>query len=331
MDRKKFLKSIGAAALGGVAATSLPLTSTGRAKKASGHLFFDISLAQWSLHRSYFGPVIENGYAEFGRLLRTNPSDLIQGDIDPLYFAQLARERYDIGAVEYVNTFYFDKAGDQKYLHELKNVADNEGVKSVLIMCDAEGNIGDPDEAARIQAVENHFKWVNMASFLGCHAIRVNAASQGSYEEQQKLAADGLWRLTEHADGEEISVIVENHGGLSSNADWLTGVIDMVGHPMCGTLPDFGNFRISENETYDRYKGIEQLMPYAKGVSAKTYDFDEDGNETTMDVKRIMQIVKDAGYHGRVGIEYEGSNLSEDEGIIATKALLESVGEELTD
>lgn len=330
MDRKNFLKSLGAVALGGVTAAGLPLSSLARTNKASHHLFFDISLAQWSLNRSYYGASREMGWEEFGRLLRENPSQLYQGDIDPLYFAQHARQRYDIGAIEYVNQFYFDKAEDEQYLNELKNVADNEGVESVLIMCDAEGNLGDPDEAERQQAVENHYKWVNMASFLGCHAIRVNAASQGSYEEQMERAADGLRSLTEYADDEGISVIVENHGGLSSNADWLVGTIEMVDHPNCGTLPDFGNFNISQDESYNRYKGTEMLMEHAKGVSAKTYDFDEEGNETTLDVMRLMRIVKDAGYTGYVGIEYEGNRLSEDEGIKATKALLEKVGEELT-
>lgn len=331
MDRKRFLKSLGAVTLGGVTAAGLPLSSIAKKNSASHHLFFDISLAQWSLNRSYYGPSRELGWEEFGRLLREDPSQLYQGDIDPLYFAQHARQRYDIGAIEYVNQFYFDKAEDEKYLNELKNVADNEGVESVLIMCDAEGNLGDPDEEARQQAVENHYKWVNMASFLGCHAIRVNAASQGSYEEQMERAADGLRSLTEYADDEGISVIVENHGGLSSNAEWLVGTIEMVDHPNCGTLPDFGNFNISQDESYNRYKGTEMLMEHAKGVSAKTYDFDEDGNETTLDVERLMRIVRDAGYTGHVGIEYEGNRLSEDEGIKATKALLEKVGEDLTE
>ena len=331
MDRKSFLKSIGALTVGGATISGFPLSSMAQKKVVSDHLFFDISLAQWSLNRSYYGPSRELGWDEFGRLLRENPSELYQGDIDPLYFAQHARQRYDIGAIEYVNQFYFDKAEDEKYLNELKNVADSEGVESVLIMCDAEGNLGDPDTAARQQAVENHYKWVNMASFLGCHAIRVNAASQGTYEEQMERAADGLRSLTEYADNEGISVVVENHGGLSSNADWLVGTIEMVDHSNCGTLPDFGNFTISENETYDNYEGTEKLMEHAKGVSAKTYDFDEDGNETTLDIERLMTIVKNAGYNGYVGIEYEGNRLSEDEGIKATKALLEKVGATLTE
>ncbi|MBA7483157.1 hypothetical protein ES707_18668 [subsurface metagenome] len=179
--------------------------------------------------------------------------------------------------------------------------------------------------------MENHHKWVEAAKFLGCHSIRVNAASAGSYDEQMKLAADGLCRLVEFGDQHDINVIVENHGGLSSNGQWLTGVMKMVDHPRCGTLPDFGNFRISEEEEYDRYKGVEELMPYAKAVSAKSNDFDENGNETATDYLRMMKIVLDAGYRGYVGIEYEGPNLSASEGIIATKKLLERVREQLAE
>jgi sugar phosphate isomerase/epimerase len=289
-----------------------------------------LSLAQWSLHRTYFGDSLSQGFQSFGELLQNDPGALIQGTEDPLYFARLARERFGINAVEYVNTFYFDKAENQEYLNEMKNIADNEGVRSVLIMCDAEGNLGDPDSQARTTAVENHYKWVNMAKFLGCHSIRVNAQSSGSYDEQMERAADGLRSLTEYAAGEDINVIVENHGGLSSNAEWLASTIEMVDHPNCGTLPDFGNFRISEDEMFDYYEGTELLMPHAKGVSAKTNVFDEDGNEANLDYMRLMRIVKDAGYTGYVGIEYEGDELSEEEGIIATKNLLLRVGEELS-
>lgn len=309
---------MGYTAFGGAALLSSPFGLTGYSSNRTKELFFDISLAQWSLHKRY------------GKALQNNPDDVLQGDEDPLYFAQVARQQFDIGAVEYVNTFYFDKAEDESYLNELKNVADNEGVESVLIMCDAEGNLGDPDEEARQQAVENHYKWVNMAKFMGCHTIRVNAASRGSYEEQMERSADGLRRLSEYAAEEEINIVVENHGGLSSNGEWLAGTINMVDMPNCGTLPDFGNFTMGDGETYDNYKGVEELMPYAKGVSAKTNVFDENGNEANLDYPRLMQIVKDAGYTGHVGIEYEGSELSEPDGIIATKELLLRVGNELS-
>jgi sugar phosphate isomerase/epimerase len=192
-------------------------------------------------------------------------------------------------------------------------------------MCDGEGALGDPDDAARTTAVENHYRWVEAARHLGCHSIRVNAQSRGTPDEQRALAADGLRRLTEFAAERDINVIVENHGGLSSNGTWLTSVMRAVDHPRCGTLPDFGNFQIGEGEWYDRYQGVAELMPFAKAVSAKSHDFDEQGNETGTDFMRMMHIVLDAGYRGHVGIEYEGSRLSEPDGIRATKALLERV------
>ncbi|MFQ5710054.1 MAG: sugar phosphate isomerase/epimerase family protein [bacterium] len=266
----------------------------------SGEPVFKISLAEWSLHRALFA-----------------------GKIDHLDFAKIAKNDFGIDAVEYVNQFFFKKAKDKEYLTEMKRRAQGEGVRSRLIMCDREGKIGDPDEKKRKQAVENHYKWVEAAKYLGCNSIRVNAASEGSYEEQMKLAADGLRRLVEFGDQHDLDVIVENHGGLSSNGQWLTGVMKMVDHPRCGTLPDFGNFRIRENEWYDRYKGVKEMMPYAKAVSAKSYDFDSDGNETKIDYIHMMKIVTDAGYRGHVGIEYEGERLSETEGILATKKLLE--------
>ncbi|MEX0661316.1 MAG: sugar phosphate isomerase/epimerase family protein [Balneolaceae bacterium] len=329
MNRKIFINKLTLATIGGTAILSSPFGLTG-CSKAENELFFKLSLAQWSLHKTYFGDSLQSGFANFGQTLQNNPEDLLQGTEDPLYFAQYAREKFDINAIEYVNTFYFDKAENQQYLNELKNVADNEGVRSVLIMCDAEGNLGDPDTEARTQAIENHYKWVDMAKFLGCHSIRVNAASEGSYEEQMERSADGLRSISEYAASEDINIIVENHGGLSSNAEWLVDTIRMVDLPNCGTLPDFGNFTISEDEQYDNYKGTEEMMEFAFGVSAKTNVFDEDGNEAVLDYERLMQIVKDAGYNEYVGIEFEGAEMSEDEGIIATKELLEKVGENLS-
>jgi sugar phosphate isomerase/epimerase len=248
---------------------------------------------------------------------------LYAGDLDNLDFPATARMDYGLDAVEYVNSFFKDKAEDLGYLNELRQRAADHGVRSLLIMCDGEGAIGDPDDTARTKAVENHHRWVDAATHLGCHSIRVNAQSQGSPEEQRELAADGLRRLTEFATDRGINVIVENHGGLSSNGAWLASVMRAVGHPGCGTLPDFGNFRIREGEWYDRYDGVAQLMPFAKAVSAKANEFDEHGNETRTDYLRMLRIVLDAGYRGYVGIEYEGSQLSEPDGIRATLALLE--------
>jgi L-ribulose-5-phosphate 3-epimerase len=260
---------------------------------------FAISLAEWSLHRALFKKEITN-----------------------LDFARLAKG-YEVTGLEYVNQFFKDKAKDTAYLSDLKKRAEGYGLKNVLIMIDGEGMLGAPDEAERSKAVESHKPWVDAAKFLGCHAIRVNAASRGEYAEQQKLAADGLRRLGEYGASQGISVIVENHGGLSSNGAWLAGVMQLVNLPGVGTLPDFGNFRVSQTEEYDRYKGVSELMPYAKGVSAKSHDFDAQGNETRTDYKKMLDIVIASNYKGFIGIEYEGQKLSEPEGIKATKALLD--------
>ncbi len=266
---------------------------------------FRISLAEWSFHRALFEKRMTN-----------------------LDFPAKARE-HGIEGVEYVNTFFKDKALDEKYLAEMIRRSGDVGVRQLLIMCDGEGALGDPDEKKRLQAVENHVRWLHAAKTLGCHSIRVNAQSSGTYDEQQKLAADGLRRLTEKGAALDLNVIVENHGGLSSNGDWLTGVMRLVGHERCGTLPDFGNFRLNDKENYDRYKGVEQMMPYARAVSAKSYDFNEAGDETMVDYHRMLRIVVKAGYHRYLGIEYEGDRLSEDDGVRATKRLVERVRDEI--
>jgi L-ribulose-5-phosphate 3-epimerase len=262
---------------------------------------FTISLAEWSLHRS-----------------------IRSGEMTNLDFPRVAREKFGIDAIEYVNSFFKDRARDETYLAELKRRCEGEGVSSLLIMCDGEGALGDPDEKARLEAVENHRKWADAAKRLGCHSIRVNAQSSGSPEEQARLVADGLRRLTEYCAMLDLNCLVENHGGLSSNGEWLAGVMKRVDHPRVGTLPDFGNWY-----EYDRYKGVAELMPFARAVSAKSHDFDENGNETRTDYERMMRIVLDAGYRGRVGIEYEGDRLPEAEGIMATKRLLERTRERL--
>ena len=263
---------------------------------------FKISLAEWSLHRA-----------------------LQSKKIDHLDFISLTKTEFGLDAVEYVNSFFFDKAQDQKYLSEMNTRANDHDVKSLLIMCDNEGNLGDPDKNKRNQAVENHYKWAEAAKFLGCHSIRVNARSEGSWDDQVELAADGLRKLTEFGDSIGINTIVENHGGLSSNGKWLAAVMEKVDHPRVGTLPDFGNFRIQGDEWYERYKGMAELMPYAKAVSAKSHEFDANGDETGSDFYRMIDIVLDAGYNGYVGIEYEGSVHSEMEGIRLTNELLRKI------
>lgn len=300
-SRREFLTS-SAAAFASLSLAGRGLLAAEEPKSAKKAPLFKISLAEWSLNKALFGKKLDN-----------------------LDFPKTAKEDFGIEAVEYVNQFFKDKAKDEKYLADLKGRCSDLGVTSVLIMCDGEGSLGDPNNDRRTKAVENHYRWVEAAKFLGCHSIRVNAHSEGSFEEQQKLAADGLRRLSEFGAKHDIGVIVENHGGNSSNGKWLAGVMKIVDMKNCGTLPDFGNFG-----GYDRYQGVTELMPFAKGVSAKSHDFDAEGNETKTDYRKMMKIVLEAGYRGWVGIEYEGGKLSEPEGIKATKKLLEKVREEMS-
>jgi len=259
---------------------------------------YKISLAEWSINKPLFG-----------------------GTMQHLDFAKIAKS-VGIDAIEYVNQFFKDKARDAAYLREMNARAQGEGVTQVLIMVDAEGNLGDPDNAKRQTAVENHFKWVDAAKTLACHTVRVNGYSSGTPDEQMKLVADGMRTLVEYADPLGINIVIENHGGLSSNAKWLVQTITSVNHPRAGTLPDFGNFRISgpdarnpeaKTQSYDSYVGVTEMMPLAKGVSAKRRVWDFNGTQSDIDLQRMMQIVVDAGYRGHVGIEFgpEGNELEE--------------------
>lgn len=308
--RRRFIKnsvsaSIGAAVFANVSAFRIINRNTDALK---------ISLAEWSLHNALYNNEITN-----------------------LDFPVLAKNELGINAVEYVSRFFKGTGND--YLAELLKITGDNEVTNVLIMVDDEGDLAFLYDPARIQAVERHYRWVEAAKILGCHSIRVNAkGEEGTAEEAAKAAVDGLGRLVEYGEKLEIGVIVENHGGYSSDGKWLANVISQVNSKYCGTLPDFDNFcvlnKVVEGQNrcvdeYDKYLGVEEMMPYARGVSAKSHDFDEKGDETAIDYHKMMQIVKKAGYTGYIGIEYERTRLSEKEGIIATKKLLERVYDEL--
>lgn len=285
--------------------------------------FFKLSIAQWSLNKPIFA-----------------------GELDPMDFAEKANEMGFEG-IEYVSSFYAQQINEaenpeeamQKVLDTLKAKSEEFNVENVLIMVDGEGELASSNQTEREKAIENHKKWVDAASFLGAHSIRVNLFGSEDREEWKTSAIEGLKGLSEYAAEQNINVIVENHGYLSSDAALLVDVIKEVNMDNCGTLPDFGNFCLKREggerweaecvEEYPKYQGIEEMMPYAKAVSAKSYDFNEDGKETTLDYERIMKIVQDAGYTGFVGVEYEGQNLSPEEGIEATKELLIEVGSKL--
>ncbi len=348
LSRRGFLAGTSAGAALTLGAPARALGFAARPAEVS----FSISLAQWSLHRA-----------------------LRSGELDNLDFAKTARS-LGIGAVEYVNSFFKDKAADDAYLTQMRERAADEGVQSLLIMVDGEGPLAAADEAERTKAVANHHRWIDAAAKLGCHSIRVNAAGGGEREEVAKRAADSLVAIADYAEPVGLNVIVENHGGLSSDGSWLAGgagerkevakraadslvtladyaapvglnvivenhgglssdgswlsqVMRLADHPRVGTLPDFGNFHVGDGAWYDRYKGVTELMPWAKAVSAKSHEFDEQGNETRTDYKRMLGLVLDAGYSGWIGIEYEGTKHPELEGIKLTRALLERVREGL--
>ena len=313
-NRRKFIQQV--TGLAGIALLPSTLYSCAAKIQANNNpnaadiknSFFEISLAQWSLHRA----------------LRSKK-------IDNLDFPVITKKEFGINAVEYVNTFFKDKAKDTAYLNELLKRCSDNGVKNHLIMCDGEGNLGELDTSKRMLAIDNHKKWVEAAKYLGCSSIRVNAYGVGSAEDVQKAAIEGLGLLGDYAVKENINVIVENHGGYSSDGFWLSTVMKNVGKKNVGTLPDFNNFCLTRDaknkciEEYDKYKGTYEMMAYAKAVSAKSMDFDAQGNCIETDYNRMLKIVKDSGFKGYVGIEYEGDKIGEYEGILKTKALLERV------
>jgi sugar phosphate isomerase/epimerase len=271
-----------------------------------------LSLAQWSIHRA-----LENG------TLKAED------------FASIAKNDFGINAIEYVNSFYKDHRNDSVFWKRMRSKADSLGVKSLLIMVDEEGDLGNPIAEERKKAVENHYKWVDAASILGCHSIRINAFGEGSKEEVKVAMIDALKQLCTYAKSKNINVLIENHGLYSSDGKWTAEIMKEVNMPNCGTLPDFGNWCLSAKwgslqdgtceNAYDPYQGVKDMMPYAKGVSAKSYHFDQLGNEDFIDYEKMLTIVKESGFQGYVGIEYEGSLLNEHEGILATKRLLEKL------
>ena len=312
-DRRAFIKNtalgtLGMVSLPGKASIDLLLTDNMAKPK--------ISLAQWSLNRAFFN-----------------------GELDPANFAAIAKESFGLKAIEYVNAFYKKYGENEKFWGQMRIKADGLGVKSLLIMVDDEGELGNPDDKQRKKAVENHYKWIHAAKLLGCHSIRVNAFGKAAIQTLKSTLTHGLGALAAYGEKEGIHVLVENHGLHTSNATFIVDVIKEVSNPYLGTLPDFGNWCLAKEwgstqdndcaDIYDRYKGVEEFLPYAQGVSAKSYQFDSEGNETIIDYERLLKIVKASGFKGFIGIEYEGKELDEPTGIKATKALIERVWESL--
>jgi sugar phosphate isomerase/epimerase len=314
-DRRTFLKQASITAGGFALANTL--SSFDMLSLEGKKYDFKISLAEWSLHKALFS-----------------------GSISNLDFPEVAKKQYGFEAVEYVNQFFKDKAKDSTYLKQLDQRCKDNGVKSVLIMIDGEGPLADKDNTNREKAIENHYKWVEASKLLGGHAIRVNLHGEGNENEWHSAAVKSLTKLTEFATKLDMTILAENHGGFSSSAKLMVDVIKEVNHPQCRTMVDFANFCVRREkgdlyespcvEWYDKYKGVEELLPYAKGVSAKTFDFNAEGNESKTDFTRMLKLVKAVGYQGYVGVEYEGERLSEPEGIKASKLLLEKIRKQIS-
>lgn len=284
--------------------------------------FFKTSLAQWSIHKS----IREDG-------------------LSPYEFAKIAHE-LGFEGLEYVNALYSDVTNSEdkasameEFIKRNNDLAAKYNLKNVLIMIDGEGDLASSNPEERMIAVENHKLWIDAASKMNCSAIRINLKGEKEIENWIKYSVESFGALGEYAKPLNINVIVENHGGLSSNASLLMKVINQVNLENCGTLPDFGNFCMSEGygslkennckDLYDPYLGISEMLPKAFGLSAKSYAFDSNGDETSLDYYRLLSIAKDAGYNGFIGVEYEGNILSEKDGIIATKKLLEKAAKML--
>ena len=308
-SRRTFIKQ---STLGGLALT-LPLLTEIKAATPgfkSANVGPKISLAQWSLHRA-----------------------LERGDLKAADFPMVAKKEFGISAVEYVNAFYKEELGNPSFWDTLKRITDAEGIRNLLIMVDDEGELGAVQKPERTLAIDKHRRWIEAARRMGCGAIRVNAFGKSDRAALRDALIDGLGTLAEAGSEADISILVENHGLHTSDAGFMTGIIEAVNNPFLGTLPDFGNWCLNKEwggtqggsctDSYDPVKGLQQMLPFAKGVSAKSYDFDPEGNETTLPYKALLQEVKDSGFTGYIGIEYEGERLSEAQGIHATKALIE--------
>jgi len=313
MQRRNFLKNTAWSALALTGCTSLNKNSMKEKMPVQPR----ISLAQWSLNRAFFG-----------------------GQLAVNDFAAIAKDTFGFEAVEYVNGFYKDQGEKETFWQEMQSRSRNAGVKNLLIMVDDEGNLGNTNDADRKKAVENHYKWVHAAKIMGCHSIRVNAFGEGTKSMVRSALIDGLGQLSNYAAREDINILIENHGLYSSDGKWIVGIIEAAGQTNLGTLPDFGNWCLNTQwgstqydkctEVYDRYQGVLDFLPYAHGVSAKSYNFDDSGSDRVIDYSRMLKIVYDFGYTGYIGIEYEGEELPEPEGIRMTKTLIERVWKELS-
>ncbi|MEM7394016.1 MAG: TIM barrel protein [Verrucomicrobiota bacterium] len=238
--------------------------------------------------------------------------------LDHLDYPALCKEKLGITHIEYWNRPFGGKHTDKAYVGELVKRTTGEGMKNVLILVDAKNQLDARDADQRDRAVNEHKGWIDCAAQLGCDAIRVNCRSGGNPDENLKHAEDGVGRLCDYAEGTEVKVAIEPHGGHSQNPDWLVKAMKALNRPNAALLPDFNNFG-----RYDRYDGITKCMPKAVAVCAKALKFDADGNETHTDYYKALKIVYESDFSGVITVEFEGRGVDPIEGSLKTKALIE--------
>lgn len=241
----------------------------------------------------------------------------------PLDYPKFAVEKTGIKALEYFNGFFEDKINSAKFLAELKNRCGDLGVENQLILCRSDLALDSADAGQRKGAAALLSRWGAFAKELGCHSIRVDCRSKGNREDVKKQAVDGLHQLCDLLEPMKMNAIVENHGNWSSKGDWVKEVMESVKRDNCGTLPDFGNFK-----GYDKYQGVKDMLPWAKAICAKVHKIKPDGEAAQTDFERMLKIVKEGGFRGYVGIEFEGG-ADPVAGVLGTKRLIEKTLQKL--
>jgi sugar phosphate isomerase/epimerase len=332
LSRRQFNKTL----LGGAAFGASLLTLGACSDKTASGLVsgeaakpeLKLSLAQWALQTAQFGNTFNENYEQWQAWLQSDPAKVLQGELSPMMFPEYTQTTFGINAVDFVNTFYFDQVNNDAYWAELKQRCADNAIVANNLMLDQEGYLGHNDLQQRLQAVENHKRWIDVAAKIGCASVRVNAHGIGDWQTQLNNSLESCTALADYAKANGVVLLVENHGGLSSNADWLVALMEQAKHPALQVFLDYDNFKWSETEiwqteqVYDRYEGVEKLMPFTNSVSVKTYAFNDDGFETTIDVDRMLNIAKQNNFDGYHSVEFEGHSSDPVTGIKQTRDLL---------
>jgi len=280
-SRRGFIEKTMILGAAGMIAPALQLES--KAMAIPGMTHDDISLAQWALVQ-----------------------EIRDGKWTNLDFPRIAREDFGLNGIEFVNTLFEVPTID--YLNQLKKNANAHGVKMVLIMIDAEGDGCEPTPELRKQFVINHKKWIDIAHYLGCHAIRTNCRGPKDVDEDEALkwAAESYNMLLEYAVPAGISVCIENHGGVSNDPGWMISLLEKVDKLYFGSYPDWRR----PADDFDNVEYLEKMLPWAVGMSYR--------NQPTEELTaKMIKMSHDAGYRGWYGIESSGR-----EAILQGKELL---------